>query len=192
MGCHTWIYKKVREVSEEEQKQIIQDSYEYYSKPYTFRMFYTPEFYEAFRKRRKYSKEWVKKTYESIKEIHEQYAELLKGKTSFKELQDCHFPMGDLHSEDISLGFGSNNILRGNKVYSELDFDIPLRVFGYPEETFTDRDKLLQWLSTRNPAMIGYYNDNREFVSGFTQELYNRIYWYFEEHKDDELYIEFG
>lgn len=179
MGCHTWIYKKVSALTDEEKENFLTNYRENYNSWWGFEL--TKE--ELMRKIAKWEINYLKgKTIE-------QYADDLIEKYSFRrdEANNSTF-------DNIVAKYGDNltYIRRKNReLYMFIKFDFPFRVFGYPEDKFTNVDELINWLKVTD-NQIGYYDEDSEFIEGFSEELENRIRDFFKKHGENSLMVDFG
>jgi len=185
MGCHTWGYKKISALSEEYKNELVQDKIKEEENIW----FFTAS-----------EEEVIKRTNEIYKGYaNEGYEKFSKGYTEKDYLRDYKKyknQIARLASEGfdylIKLEKDSAKIHKGKgEIYWNITFDKPFRVYGYPENTFYSREKLLKWLkSTKN--IIGYYDENNRWQEGYSEELINSINDFYKEHGEDNLYFEFG
>lgn len=171
MGCHTWVYKKVSALSADEQKRLVEEQIKRFKNDIVLRLSFDDavKLVESF---------GVKKPIEWTKKYRKRYEKTIadmekNGITALKPLD-----------EDIEV------TMHNGELYSYIDFDQPLRVFGYPTETFTSKNELLKWLK-KTEYDFGYYVLDK-FINGYNKVLEKRINDYFSKHGENNLYIEFG
>lgn len=179
MGSHTWIYKKVSALTDEEKENFLTNYRENYNSWWGFKS--TKE--ELMQNVSNWGKEYLEG--KTVK----QYVENMIEKYSFKrdEANNSTF-------DHIVTKYGENlsHIRRWNgELYMFIKFDFPFRVFGYPEDTFTNVDELVNWLKVTDNT-IGYYDEDGKFVEGFSEELENRIKEFFKECGENDLMVYFG
>lgn len=171
MGCHTWVYKKVSALSADEQKRLVEKQIQRFKNDIVLKL--------PFEKAVEMAKEWGSKNPAKwVKKYKERYEKTIadmeqNGIVALKPLD-----------EDVEV------INRNGELYSYIDFDRPLRVFGYPTETFYNKKDLIKWLKRTEYEFGDYILGN--FVSGYNKDLENRINDYFSKHGENNLYIEFG
>lgn len=195
MGCHTWVYKKFKYCDNTHKKNFLEQcnkSIEYDFEPYEqfakemkeivkdYMEYYQPDSKE-YKDWEEYGKE------ENLKKRYKQRTRKFKpfkenGVTEDNVLKYCKLKGIDAEYK----------IVKG-ELYLNVHFNYPFRVYGYPEDSFTNKDKLLKWLYKKDPHFYGYYDEvTYEFVEGYTDKLIERINKYFEDNGEDNLYIEFG
>jgi len=87
----------------------------------------------------------------------------------------------------------------GNKIYVECGFDEPIRIYGYPEETFTDPVKFIEWVKKMEEELgytiSQYYlydiDGTKREVKGYTPEMEKLIKNFWQKY-DNKVYVEFG
>lgn len=186
MGCHCWTYKKVEYLTAEEKQYFVDKELTELKKWWGFK--------KSTEKVINTVKRWFNNDeqglYEDVKETPEEYA--LNMIQSYKDwlhdVQEKGF--------DAIIANKDNSItplfkVYNNKLYINIDFDYPCRVYGYPKEEFTDVNEFIEWLKITKYA-IGYYENNGEFTSGFTEDLEKNIRAYFKKHGENSLLIQFG
>ena len=87
----------------------------------------------------------------------------------------------------------------GNKIYVKCGFDEPVRIYGYPEESFTDPDKFIKWIKEseekQGKIISEYYiydidgTENR--IEGYTPDMETVIKNFWQKYNND-VYVEFG
>lgn len=184
MGCHTWTYKKISALTQEEKNNIVNEAI-------------------------KEAKNWwgFQDTFENIvKKVSKwpsKYTfDILNGKTPEQYTVDMIDEFTEKLNRTVNEGLpyiietlkdDSSRICEVNgELYYKIGFNDPFRVYGYPSETFTNLESLLEWLKNYNNK-IGFYDEiQQKFIDGYTQELENNIVEFFNKHGKDNLYIEFG
>ena len=171
MGCHTWVYKKVSALSADEQKRLVEKQIHRFKNDIVLRLPFDVAVQMVESWGEPNATNWVKK----YKERYEKAITDMEqnGITALKPLD-----------EDIEV------IMRNGELYSYIDFDRPLRVFGYPEETFYNKKDLIKWLKKTKYEFGDYILG--EFVPGYNKDLEKNINDYFSKHGENNLYIEFG
>lgn len=184
MGCHTWGYKKVSALSEEYKNNLVEEElkkYKYYWIYNVSKEQYLKEYNEMLSEN-EYSSSMDEKKYEEyLKTLDDEQKELrTRGFDKLLELKMKN----------------SVEVLRiRGEYYWNITFDYPFRVCGYPENEFRSKSRLLKWLkkySEDSPGLIGYYDDNSDFVEGYTPELVERIEKFYKEHGEHNLFFNFG
>ena len=87
----------------------------------------------------------------------------------------------------------------GNKIYEGCGFDEPIRIYGYPEETFTDPAKFIEWVKKREEELghtiSQYYlydiDGTKREVKGYTPEMEILINKFWQKYNNN-VYVEFG
>jgi len=87
----------------------------------------------------------------------------------------------------------------GDKIYIECGFDIPVRVYGYPEESFTDPEKFIKWIKEseekQGRIISEYYiydiDGTEHRVEGYTPNMETVIKNFWQKYNND-VYVEFG
>lgn len=173
MGCHTLVYKLERELTEQEQSFIIETE-----------------------------KEWLLDN-APIDDCGYQYEEVwdvLYNSCSITEVQD-KLPHFDFEGAEGVINYmvrtktglsDAYGIVRGNKLYRYLYCDYPFRMYGYPEEEFTDAQSLIDFIS-KEPynKMVYYYNDDEgQCCNGVSEYLNSKIQQFFSQ--NDDILVLFG
>jgi len=189
MGGHTWAYCKIKPETEKKIREDIHDSLkkdwkivpdnmseeEYVEKKYQ-------EIHDTYPD---ITKEWITETIRNKSTLYKKY---------LTEVETCDFKTLSEILEEIC---GDTNYKAYNGcIYEECDFDRPVRIYGYPEEVFTDADKFIEWIkkteSEKGHTICEYYNwEDDKYVEGLdeTAERLIRKFW---KNYDDEVYVEFG
>ena len=87
----------------------------------------------------------------------------------------------------------------GNKIYVECGFDEPVRIYGYPEVSFTDPAKFIEWIKKEEEKLgrsISEYtlydiSGNKTCVKGYTPDMETLIKNFWQKY-NNEVYVEFG
>lgn len=200
MGCHTWVFKRDRKFTSAEQKTVIEATLNSLSKPMPYEEWLETDF----GKMAKESQFDERKIYEDSKAHCLTVETILRSAKKFADIPNDMLDLLRLDSIGMETsGFRASYFIIGDWHYTHTDFDYPFRVYGYPEDTFTDVEELLSWLKKyseeNGDSVIGYYKDEAEdgtyyyeFVEGYTEELEKRIRKYFNKNGKKSLYIEFG
>lgn len=179
MGSHTWIYKKVSALTDEEKEKFLTNYREECNSWWGF----------------KFTKEGL------MKNVAKWGREYLKGKTIEQCVDDLieeySFKRDEANNstfDNIVTKYGENlsHMRRENgELYMIIKFDSPFRVFDYPEDRFTNVDELINWLKVTDNK-IGYYDEDDQFVEGFSETLENRIREFFKRYGENSLMVYFG
>lgn len=187
MGCHTWVYKRISALSEEEKTRIASEKDDFYINHWW-----------AERKTVEELKEEVKKWFKEQPKIFNvkncgtprEYAERIIREHEDSKKQYTEDPWKYFlkkHHDDYPVCFE-----RGKETYVQIDCDSPFRVFDYPEEEFTDCENLISWLK-KYKGDIEYYSETKNGIAcGFCSELEQKIRGYFKLHGENNLLIDFG
>lgn len=216
MGCHTWIYKNIYSFSkkeldenlkneiessyftfiEEDKETWSKDIYDYYKDNLEI---YKPQFDNDSlpEEEKKYWKsvktEWENKT---IEDCYEEYDKCVEEHNKMMKLADDYFALEDNNIElckKLFNYFGSSGREVDGKLYKEIYFDTIFRVYGYPEENFTDVEKLIEWLYQYDQNSIVDYDDELNPIEprGMTERLAEKLRKLWAEH-NNSLYVDFG
>ena len=172
MGCHTWIYKNVNSIPKKELNKILKNDIEH-------------SYFSFIEEDKQYWKslktEWKNKT---IDDCYKEYDEKVSEYNRMLKLADEYFALEDNDIElckKLNKYFNYNYIEVDGIIYKELYFDTIFRVYGYPEETFTDVEKLIEWLYQYDQNSIVDYDDEMNPIEprGMTERLAEklRIVW---------------
>lgn len=192
MSCHTWAYCKVKP---EKEKKIRADLHKKLNRIWVI----VPEGVNE--------EEYVDKKYNDLKNTYsykdltrDEVAEMIhKGNIKYRqyrsEIDTCDSKhLGEI-IEDIVID-ESDYIVHNSCIYEECAFDRPIRIYGYPEETFTDVDEFIEWVKKseveKGYAISEYYNlEDEKYVKGFdeTAERLVRKFW---EKYDNQVCLKFG
>lgn len=189
MGCHTWVYKKVSALTEKEKNDIKKEALDEVKEWWGFKVSekaFEREIFKWFKEDPKlFDKKKLGEPKEYAKRVKKKYQDDLNKleKGEFKETLEYRRKMSGCEVRKYN-----------NEDYYAIDFDNPFRLYGYPEDTFTRKEELLEYLKNYNPLSVGYYDkdDDYKFKEGYTEELVKRIEDYFKLHGEDNLYFMFG
>lgn len=216
MGCHTWIYKNINSFSkkeldenlkneiersyfafiEEDKETWSKDIYDYYKDNLEI---YKPQFDNDSlpEEEKKYWKSFKTECEnKTIEDCYDEYDKCVEEHNEMMKLADDYFA---LEENDIELCkklfnyFGSSEHEVGGKLYKEIYFDTIFRVYGYPEENFTDVEKLIEWLYQYDQNCIVDYDDGLNPIEprGMTERLAEKLRKLWAEH-NNSLYVDFG
>ena len=181
MGCHTWIYKNVNSIPKKELNKILKNEIDnsYFSFIEEDKETWSKSIYDYY----KDNLEIYKSQFDSnsLSEEDKQYWKSLESEWKNKTIDDCYKEYDEKVSEynrmlkladeyfalednDVGLFkklikyFDYNYTEVDGILYKELYFDTIFRVYGYPEETFTDVEKLIEWLYQYDQnSIVDYY-----------------------------------
>lgn len=185
MSCHTWVYIKVKSLTEKQKSYIIDRELNEVTSWWGFR----------------FSKS------DLIKEFELLYKNLEKSNSFAKDLNISpkEEALNMLKRKNEQLEFLNNNKLKeyleiteypsclkyNDELYCFLFCDHPFRSHIYSELQFTKKDDLLNWLKGSQQDKFGYYEDDK-FIKGYTPELERRICDFFKEYGENNLLFQFG
>ena len=137
--------------------------------------------------------EWQNKT---IEDCYKEYYEYVFEYNRMLKLADEYFALEDNDIElykKLNKYFNYNSTEVDGIIYKELYFDTIFRVYGYPEETFTDVEKLIEWLYQYDQNSIVDYDDEMNPIEprGMTERLAEKLRKLWTEH-NNSLYVHFG
>ena len=194
MGCHARVYKKISSLTDEEKNDILQYNLNDISNWWGFKLSLNEVIDEV--------KDWIEQD-EKYGTEHplfffylnvEKYAKDMVEKYSkiLKDLQEKGFEADYI----INNRFNSSLMKYKGEKYYNISVDSPFRVYGYPENKFTNKKRLLNWLKKQPSHMIGYYMQDKDndwhFIEGYTNELERQINDFFEKHGEGNLLFKFG
>ena len=216
MGCHTWIYKNVNSIPKKELNEILKSDidhsyfsfieedketwsksiYDYYKDNLEI---YKPQFdsnslsEEDMQYWKSLKTEWENKT---IEDCYKEYDECVSEYNRMMKLADEFFALEDNDIElckKLSKYFNYNYTEVDGILYKELYFDTIFRVYGYPEEFFTDVEELIEWLYQYDQNSIVDYDDEMNPIEprGMTERLAEKLRKLWAEH-NNSLYVHFG
>lgn len=216
MGCHTWIYKNVNSIPKKELNKILKNDikHSYFSFIEEDKETWSKSIYDYYKNNLEIYKSQFDN--DSLSEEDKQYWKSLKTEWKNKTIDDCYKEYDECVSEynrmlkladkyfalednDIELCkklnkyFNYNYIEVDGIIYKELYFDTIFRVYGYPEETFTDVEKLIGWLYQYDQNSIVDYDDEMNPIEprGMTERLAEKLRKLWTEH-NNSLYVHFG
>lgn len=107
-------------------------------------------------------------------ENYKAYASFLKSNPSFQEFHDKIVDFGEYY-------YWSGFPVINGQIYEECGYDEPVRIFGYPEETFTDAEEFIKWIKENNikPERGGHeisLDSAAKMIRGFWEEHNNEVY----------------
>ena len=193
MGCHTWSYRALNDSEFEEtkneliSKKLGRGSFARQSYPKLSEQEIVEKIYKDFKRGYGEGIEksdvlvWVRNDTECV--------DRLKNCTTMSELARIY----DNYFEDVDYK------VIGDKIYVQCGFDIPVRIYGYPEESFTDPEKFIKWIKEseekQGRIISEYYiydidgTENR--VEGYTSDMETVIKNFWQKYNND-VYVEFG
>lgn len=167
MSCHTEVYKFIRNLSLNEQEFIIAEEIEFLSEhPYLGDSEYT-----------------IEEIWEILYSTNE--LDIIQEKLPNMYWEGVQSIIDNMIPTKNSYGK-----LVGRKLYEHFDFDYPFRLYGYPTETFTDAEELIQFISKEPHCNNITYFKNNELCKEVDDFLKKRIRNYFEENPN--ILISFG
>ena len=188
MSCHTWAYRQIQEKELGKYKKVFADIIkrdgmfipdgtkfeDYLEKEYVM---LTKAYGESFITREKLSKQ-----------LKREDAKLRKGLEKLENVND----MATLAKivED-SCDIDPEYTVVNGKLYELCDFDQPCRVYGYPEETFTDCDEFIDWLKNNDVDCVYYDREGPVEHKGFCDKMEKSIRDFWAEY-DGNVYVNFG
>lgn len=178
MSCHTWSYKKVSALTDVEKQDILSERLVRAENWWGFEL--------SLDQLTEKVTSWCLSTSMDAKQyaygmldFHAKIRDNLKEK-GFDYI--IEFPD---YCEIMSLNFN-------NELYFNIDCDKPFRLHERSKVLFTDQDKLIAFLKTKDSQMIVHYDDILDtFIEGYTDGLVKSIEDYFEKHGKENLYFEF-
>lgn len=173
MGCHTWVYKiATQEEIDTRKSEMIKNAKKFLSESKEKHM---KPIYKVYCKTDEDKKDW------------DAWYEWRK--------KECLKIINDGVTDEEAAKGDAKYVYHNDKVYIQCGCDTPFRLYGYPEETFTDKNELLDFLK-KNEDNIGFYrkisDNNYEFTKGYTLDLVNEVMKYYEKYGEDNLYFSFG
>ena len=216
MGCHTCIYKNVNSLPKKELDEILKNEIDssYFSFIEEDKETWSKSIYDYYKDNLEIYKSQFDN--DSLPEEEKQYWKSLKTEWKNKTIDDCYKEYDEcvfeynrmlklaneyftLEDNDIELYKKLNKYFNYNYtevdgiLYKELYFDTIFRVYGYPEETFTDVEKLIEWLYQYDQNSIVDYDDKMNPIEprGMTERLAEKLRKLWTEH-NNSLYVHFG
>lgn len=185
MGCHTWVYKRIKSLSQEELHEEI-DSVIKERKNRWYMHCTAREYTERMKKmlrdsslpQKELSKETAEKRYCDMRAENTRVINMLE---KAKE------------TNDYSIVTGANGFpcKTSNKEFIDWLFDDPFRCYEFSNKQFTDPEELIDFLSTLDPSMVTCCKYGK-VEKGLTVELTEKIRELFKKHGEKNLIIEFG
>lgn len=216
MLSHTWIYKNVNSIPKKELDEILKNEIDssYFSFIEEDKEIWSKSIYDYYKKNleiyksqfdndslseedKQYLKsletEWQNKT---IEDFYKEYDKCVSEYNRMLKLADEYFSFEDNDIElykKLNKYFNYNSTEVDGIIYKELYFDTIFRVYGYPEETFTDVEKLIEWLYQYDQNSIVDYDDGMNPIEprGMTERLAEKLRKLWTEH-NNSLYVHFG
>ena len=185
MGCHTWVYKRIKSLSQEELHEEIDNVIKerknrWYmhctAREYTERM--KKMLRDSSLPQKELSKETAEKRYLDMRAENTRIINMLE---KAKE------------TNDYSIVTGANGFpcTTSNKEFIDWLFDDPFRCYEFSNKQFTDPEELIEFLSTLDPGMVTCCKYGK-VEKGLTVELADEIRELFKKHGEKNLIIEFG
>lgn len=199
MGCHTWVYKKFSALDEETQNDYIKKANDSFLKKYnqTYEEYCADCTDVAFiyinhsndDTERTLWKDWVSdiSCRKRFDEWHNKFDKFRDGITSSNIVDYCKH-----------VKYPDNARIENGILYYEINFDTPFRLYGYPAETFTDFDALMDFLhrSMFNIKYTTYDNYGNAIENDVTENswslFYDHVYEYFKVNGVNDLFFKFG
>ena len=195
MSCHTWAYEAIKQEQlpevREDIKERLQKSFQYV--PDGVRI--EDKINEVY--------EQVKKTYGEDFYTFDELSDTIK--TGNARIHD-YLKRIEEEPENTEVLFEAYQFFGGceykyhnGMLYTECGFDEPVRIYGYPEDTFTDAEAFIKWIKESEEAdghpISEYYlydiDGTERKVVGYTPEMEILIRNFWKRH-DDKVYVEFG
>lgn len=183
MGCHTWTYRKTSTLSEDEKNLRVSTLLELYKGRYEKMLDK-----ETYMKREIDIHDRIREDIQDYPQYTEEnyLSSLQRTKDKIQLLENSGF---DGYCQIKS--YDTTRICYHNgEYYYRLHFDYPFRVYGYPEEVFTDKTELLEWLEeySKNHIVSTCDEDDNE-IDGYTNQLVDNINDYYEKYGDTLLFM---
>lgn len=193
MGCHTWSYRALNDSEFEEtkneliSKKLGRGSFARQSYPKLSEQEIVEKIYKDFKRGYGEGIEksdvlvWVRNDTECV--------DKLKNCTTMSELVRIY----DNYFEDVDYK------VIGDKIYVQCGFDIPVRIYGYPEESFTDPEEFIKWIKEseekQGETISEYYiydiDGTKNRVEGYTPDMETVIKNFWQKYNND-VYVRFG
>lgn len=185
MGCHTWVYKRIKSLSHEELCNEI-DSVIKERKNRWYMHCTVKEYTERMKKmlrdsslpQEKLSNVTAEKRYWDMRDENLRIISTLE---KAKEINDY----------SIVTGANGFSCKISNNEFIDWLFDSPFRCYENSNRQFTDPEELIEYLSTINPDRVTYCKYGK-VEKGLTAELADEIRELFKKHGKENLIIEFG
>ena len=193
MGCHTWSYRALNDSEFEEtkneliSKKLGRGSFARQSYPKLSEQEIVEKIYKDFKRGYGEGIEksdvlvWVRNDTECV--------DKLKNCTTMSELVRIY----DNYFEDVDYK------VIGDKIYVQCGFDIPVRIYGYPEESFTDPEEFIKWIKEseekQGETISEYYiydiDGTKNRVEGYTPDMETVIKNFWQKY-NNHVYVRFG
>ncbi len=189
MGCHTWSYRALNDSEFEEtknkliSKKLGRGSFARQSYPKLSEQEIVEKIYKDFKSGYGEGIEksdvlvWVRNDTECV--------DKLKNCTTMSELVRIY----NNYFEDVDYK------VIGDKIYVQCGFDVPVRIYGYPEESFTDPEEFIKWIKEseekQGRIISEYYIDAMCRVEGYSPEMETVIKNFWQKYNND-VYVKFG
>lgn len=111
-------------------------------------------------------------------EYYKAFINFVKSNPSFQEICDKIDIFGTYYD------WCGYPVING-RIYKECGYDVPVRIRGYPEETFTDAEKFIKWIKENN---IKPERNYKEVSLKEAAKLIKEFWWEY----NNEVYVEFG
>lgn len=193
MSCHTWSYRALNDSEFEETKsrflesKMAPGSFAHQTCPDITKDEQAEKICQEYK--RVYSGDitkdvvlsWIKRDTECVEKLNAS-----KTLSDLSEIVENYFDTADYK-------------VIGNKVYIGCGFDEPIRIYGYPEETFTDPAEFIKWVKEKEEkeghTISQYYlydiDGTKKEVKGYTPEMETLINKFWQKF-NNEVYVEFG
>lgn len=184
MSVHTWTYKKVSALTDEEKNKCVEeklkDVLRWHGFKYTFNELCTVV------------DGWFKRQPELFANrgisVEEYATNLLNEYTNYLNTIRYEGFDGIVKIRDhYKVDFFEHN----GELYYRLGCDIPFRCRAYSQDVFIDKESLINYLKQQDENMVGVYHDVAGFITDFDSVL-NSINTFYEKHGENNLLIEFG
>lgn len=200
MGCHTWAYRMIKpnekKAVRNDIENMLKNDFRYVPDNSTeeerinsLMKTYDDAYGDSELNESDPTKEdIVNMVQEGNKKIHEY----------LKIVHDC-----DIKTLNEIFGYVGNGVkykFLNNHIYIECGFDVPIRIYGYPEDKFTDAEKFINWIKEKEAeygepiseiyVKDGYYDEEKR-KQGFSDIMADRIreFW---KHYNNKVLVEFG
>lgn len=175
MSCHTWVYKQINSMSNDEINKEIDCVIN--ERKQRFYMSLNED---------EYANRMVKLTKDSsvapmsYADAVKRYKEAREDTQLIIDKLELAKQTGDLSVITCKNGFDTSE----NDTYLFLCCNTPFRCYEYTDKQFTDKDELISYLHSIDSKKIEIYNNEKS--------LEDQIYDFFKLHGDNNLLFEFG
>ena len=189
MSCHTWAYRKIKPEEEKELREYIKKNlmHDYRYIPDNV----TEEDYVADMWERLSTpgadEDW------NLEQFEDYVSEgNLRIRENLQVVDTCDMKMLEKIYKDLLMA--TRYTFYKGSCYVECGFDKPVRIYGYPEEKFTDAKKFANWIKNKekklgNPICMLYTEDSQK--TGFSEAVEKSIYDFWNKY-DGNVLVEFG